>query len=50
MQTYLTDASLNAPLEKDGFPLRWDTSTCRYCEFYELDRGEIGLPVESVRC
>ena len=50
MRSYLADASLNAPLDKARFPLRWDTSTCHYCEFYELDRGEIGTPAGSQGC
>jgi hypothetical protein len=41
MKTYLRDADLNAPVEKTGFPLRSDTSTCKFCNFYELDRDEI---------
>lgn len=47
MKTYLGDPSLNAPLERERFPLRWDTSTCQYCEFYELDQREIGVPVAA---
>ena len=41
MKTYLSDAGLNAPVEKTGFSLRSDTSVCRFCNFYELDRDEI---------
>ena len=42
MKTYLIDdAHLNAPVEKTGFSLRSDTSVCRFCNFYELDRDEI---------
>ncbi len=41
MKTYLIDADLNAPVEKAGFPLRSDTSVCRFCNFYELDQDEI---------
>ena len=41
MKTYLIDANLNVPVEKIEFPLRSDTSVCRFCEFYELDRDEI---------
>jgi hypothetical protein len=41
MKTYLRDAELNAPVGKVGFPMRSDTSVCRFCNFYELDRDEI---------
>jgi hypothetical protein len=43
MKTYLTDADLNAPVEKSDFPLRADTSVCRFCNFYEINRDEIAL-------
>ena len=41
MQTYLRDAEQNAPLNKASFPMREDTSRCRFCNFYQLDRKEI---------
>ena len=41
MQGYLKDAARNEPLDKDRFPMRDDTSLCRYCNFYQLDRAEI---------
>ena len=41
MQTYLTDPVANSPVEKIGFPLRSDTSECKFCKFYDLDRYEI---------
>ena len=41
MKAYLSDEAANAPVEKTGFPLRSDTSVCRFCNFYELDRDEI---------
>ena len=41
MRGFLKDADLNAPVEKEGFPLRSDTSVCRFCNFYELDQDEI---------
>lgn len=42
MRTYLTDPAVNSPIEKIGFPLRSDTSGCKSCKFYDLDRTEIG--------
>ena len=41
MKTYLEDVEVNAPVEKVGFPLRSDTSICRFCSYYEMDREEI---------
>ena len=41
MKTYLIDAGLNTPVARDGFPLRTDTSVCRFCNFYELCTDEI---------
>ena len=41
MRGYLDDVELNAPVEKAGFPLRSDTSVCKFCSFYEMDRDEI---------
>lgn len=41
MQGYLRDSARNEPLGKAGFPMRMDTSLCRYCNFYQLDRTEI---------
>ena len=41
MRTYLTDPDRNVPIEKVGFPLRADTSICKFCNFYEMDREEI---------
>ena len=41
MKTYLRDPGLNAPVDKAGFSLRSDTTVCRFCNFYELDRDEI---------
>ena len=41
MRGYLRDAARNEPLDKDSFPMRLDTSLCRYCNFYQLDRTEI---------
>ena len=42
MRTYLTDPVANSPMEKIDFPLRSDTSECKSCKFYDLDRNEIG--------
>lgn len=42
MKTYLSDPVANSPIEKVDFPLRSDTSTCKFCKFYDLDRNEIG--------
>lgn len=42
MKTYLSDPVANSPIEKVDFPLRSDTSTCKSCKFYDLDRNEIG--------
>lgn len=41
MKTYLDDPGLNAPAEKVEFPLRSDTSGCKFCKFHEMDRDEI---------
>lgn len=41
MQRYLADPTANAAREKEAFPLREDTSDCRYCKFYELCEEEI---------
>ena len=35
--------TLNAPVEKTGFPLRSDTSICKFCNFYDMDREEIAV-------
>lgn len=41
MRSYLADPETNEPLPLERFPLRPDTSRCRFCNFYELDRAEI---------
>ena len=41
MRKYLIDSAANRPREREAFPLRDDTSGCRYCKFYELDEDEI---------
>ena len=41
MKSYLADADTNMPVEKSGFPLRSDTSVCKFCNFYDMDREEI---------
>lgn len=41
MKTYLIDSSANQPVDKMDFPLREDTSFCKFCNFYELDTDEI---------
>ncbi len=41
MQKYVADPSTNAARPKDDFPLKDDTSECRYCKFYELCQDEI---------
>ena len=41
MRGYLEDVYANMPREMEAFPLIDDTSRCRYCNFYELDREEI---------
>ena len=41
MKSYLADADTNMPNEKTGFPLRSDTSICKFCNFYDMDREEI---------
>ena len=45
MRGYLEDPNANMPRELEAFPLREDTSVCRFCNFYELDREEIGSRV-----
>ena len=41
MKRYLDDPDLNKPREREEFPLRADTSLCRFCRFYELCEEEI---------
>ncbi len=41
MRTYLIDTEVNEPYEKINFPLRSDTSICKFCNFYEMDGEEI---------
>ena len=41
MRTYLADISANEPVDKMNFPLQQNTSLCRFCNFYEIDREEI---------
>ena len=41
MQKYVADTSTNEARSKDEFPLRDDTSECRYCKYYELCEDEI---------
>ncbi len=47
MRTYLDDVELNAPNENESFPLRSDMSTCRFCNFYGMDREEIASVQEG---
>lgn len=47
MRGYLDNVELNAPNEKEGFPLRSDTSVCKFCNFYGLDREEIASVQEG---
>ena len=41
MRNYLTDATTNRPRGRGEFPLRDDTSMCRYCKFYQLCADEV---------
>ena len=45
MRGYLEDVPANMPREREAFPLREDTSVCRFCNFYELDQEEIASRV-----
>ena len=36
MKTYLIDAGLNTPVARDGFPLRTDTSVCRFLQLLRV--------------
>ncbi len=48
MQGYLADAEANEALRKEAFPICSDTSACRYCRFFELDKEEIsGTPSQG---
>ncbi|HEX9691711.1 MAG TPA: PD-(D/E)XK nuclease family protein [Gemmatimonadales bacterium] len=41
MRTYLADPDTNEARPLEAFPLREDTSHCRYCKFFELCQVEI---------
>ena len=41
MRKYLVDSATNQPRGREAFPLRDDTSDCRYCKFFELCEEEI---------
>ena len=41
MQKYLVDPEANEARARESFPLREDTSDCRYCRFFEMCEVEI---------
>ena len=45
MRTYLIEPDLNVPVAKNDFPLRSDTSACKFCNFYEMDEDEIAAMI-----
>ena len=47
MRGYLEDVNANMPREMEAFPLIDDTSRCRHCNFYELDRDEIASRIQG---